>query len=156
MWSSSKKIFFFFKKKGVCGWFFCLCGFSVPAEKARIVALMVARRALNHLSAYLATHSLIHTHLLTNSLPRSLHPLGRKKFEDSFVDKCSKYPFVQKYLDIQDTKDQQGLNRYMIFVYSDGGKGHLGGLGDRLGVLNFYFLFVYLFLLILTHSIRVY
>jgi hypothetical protein len=61
---------------------------------------------------------------------------GRKKFEDSFVEKCSKYSFVQKYLDLQHRSEQQELNRYMLFVYNDGGKGHLGGLGDRLGVLS--------------------
>jgi len=72
---------------------------------------------------------------MTQSLTHPLNYPGRKKFEDSFVEKCSKYSFVQKYLAMQHAKDQEGLNRYMLFVYSDGGKGHMGGLGDRLGVL---------------------
>lgn len=53
----------------------------------------------------------------------------KQKFEGKFMNTCSKYSFVHKYLEIMTNPTDQ----YFIYVFHDDGKGkHTGGLGDRL------------------------
>ncbi len=55
----------------------------------------------------------------------------RKKFEQSFHDKCTKYPFVDKWVQSL----EGGMNRnYYTFMFQENGLKN-GGLGDRLGGL---------------------
>ena len=57
----------------------------------------------------------------------------RQRFEQRFVDSCSKYPFVKKYHDIQYfDPSTPSNNKYLIFVFHEAGQGSNGGLGDRL------------------------
>jgi hypothetical protein len=54
----------------------------------------------------------------------------REKFEQSFHDKCTKYPFVQQWVN----KLENPGDKYYTFIFQES---HLksGGLGDRIGGL---------------------
>lgn len=52
----------------------------------------------------------------------------KRRFENGFNSKCSKYPFVAQYL----ANLQAPSQRFIIFVYHEAGVNN-GGLGDRLG-----------------------
>eukprot|EP00605_Chrysophyceae_sp_TOSAG23-4_P002970 GSChrysophyteH1.ASY1.ANO1.3272.1 assembled CDS len=56
----------------------------------------------------------------------------RKRFEDSFLDKCLKYPFVKQWENLL----EHTTDRYVTFIYHEPGLRN-GGLGDRIsGVIN--------------------
>jgi hypothetical protein len=52
------------------------------------------------------------------------------KFESSFQNRCLKYPFVNRWVDLLENKRKRSL----IFVYQEENLVQ-GGLGDRLGGL---------------------
>ena len=54
----------------------------------------------------------------------------RRRFEDSFVDKCQKYPFVKQWGNLLENSS----DRYVTFMYHEPGLRN-GGLGDRIGGL---------------------
>lgn len=53
---------------------------------------------------------------------------ARVKFEKQFINKCQKYPFVQKFQEML----RRPFSNYLIFVYHEPGQSSNGGLGDRL------------------------
>jgi len=56
---------------------------------------------------------------------------GREKFERVFMKTCSKYPFVQQYINLVERPSDE----FTIFVFHEPGQGNNGGLGDRFGGL---------------------
>ena len=54
---------------------------------------------------------------------------ARQRFEQKFLETCSKYPFVDQYVNSLKYPRKQ----YVIFVFHETGMGGNGGLGDRLG-----------------------
>jgi hypothetical protein len=54
----------------------------------------------------------------------------RSRFENAFVDKCQKYPFVKQW----ENKLEHTGDRYVTFMYHEPGLRN-GGLGDRIGGL---------------------
>ncbi|KAJ1411529.1 hypothetical protein B484DRAFT_455589 [Ochromonadaceae sp. CCMP2298] len=55
---------------------------------------------------------------------------ARSRFEEKFHRRCSKYPFVEQWLDTL----QRPRHNFFIFVFSEGGNSG-GGMGDRLAGL---------------------
>ena len=54
---------------------------------------------------------------------------ARARFEEKFINTCSKYSFVKKYNDLMENPNTDG---YMLFVFHEAGQKAHGGLGDRL------------------------
>lgn len=70
-----------------------------------------------------------------DDLQKEYIQLASKHFHQQFQDRCSKYPFVQKYLDLMKTPP---TDKYLLFMYKEkkGGTMVTGGFGDRLAGLT--------------------
>lgn len=53
---------------------------------------------------------------------------AKQRFEQKFLNSCSKYPFVSRYLE----QMRHPRENYLIFVFHENGQRAHGGLGDRL------------------------